>query len=201
MKKRVLNVLKTLWVSALCLVVFVAGGYFYLDNANKPTDTKQESVPYRQIPENCGILVESESGKTLFYMDFETEALKIVGAEEIPPDADTFGGYSVDYRLNTDYIMLEGLVDRLGGIDIQIENQTLNYSGAQVSEIIKYNIMSVEVYRSIIKGLVERIADFGIGTADIVFIIENSKTDLEVSECYFWAEYMKKMCSNDIFVY
>jgi hypothetical protein len=200
-KKRVLNILKTVWVSALCLVVFVAGGYFYLDNANKPTEIKQENVPYRQLPENCGILVESESGKTLFYMDFETESLKVVGAEEITLSAVEFGGYPVNYRLNTDYIMLEGFVDRLGGIDIEIESETLNYSGAQVSEIIKYNTVPTEIYRSIIKGLVERIANSGIATADLVFIIENSATDLEVGECYFWAEYMKNMCSNAVFVY
>lgn len=201
MKKRVLNVLKTVWVSTLCLVVFVAGGYFYLDNANKPADTKQESVPYRQIPENCGVLVESQSGKTLFYMDFEAESLKVVGADEIAPTADEFCGYTVNYRLNTDYIMLEGLVDRLGGIDIEIEKQTLNYSGAQVTEIIKYNNVSKELYRSIIKGLVERIGDLGVSTADLAFIIEKSRTDLEVSSCYFWAEYMKELCNNAVFIY
>lgn len=201
MKKKMLKLFKTLWVSALCLTVFVAGGYFYLDNANKPAKAPGESVPYRQLPENCGVLIESQMGKTLFYLDFEGEALSVVSADEIPDSAEEFCGYSVDHRIKTDYIMLEGLVDRLGGIDLETEGKLLNYSGAQVTGLIKYSSPTPELYRLIIGGIVDSIARCGLTAADLSYIIEKSETALTVAECYFWSEHLKELCNNAGFVY
>lgn len=200
MKRNTKIFFKTLVSSLLCLAVFVSVGYFYLESANKPAETKQESVPYYQIPESRGVMLEIGESRILFYFDFEGEALSVVFAEEFSEDETVIYGYSADYTIETDYSVLEGIIDTLGGVDLTVGEEALNYTGAQVSEILNTTVDKTFLKRDITEKILSSIAQKGISIDDFVFIIENSETALTVPDCYFWAEYMAVLCKNVRFV-
>lgn len=200
LKQKITILLKTFGVSAVCLMIFVSVGYYYLGFTFRPAETKQEEVPYRQYPESCGLLFEIGESKTLFYMDFEEEVLSVINADGISQKATDIYGYTVDYVLKSDYRIIEGVVDLVGGIDLNSEEGMLNYTGVQVTERLGNTVENEELRYEITKKIVNGIAERGFSLEDFLFLIENSETDLTLPECYFWPEYIKEICKNARFV-
>lgn len=176
-------------------------GYFYLNRqSTQKVQNEVSSVPYYSYtPENCGLLISIGTDKLLVYMDFEDTVITVISADEIDREAQEIYGYSIDYKLECQYDVVERIVDVAGGIELELEGELLNCTGVQVVEILSNNAdenFKNEVTRKIIENLSEN--DFK--KEDILYIIEHSRTNLTVPDCYFWDEYIKDLCKNARFI-
>lgn len=199
MKGKIIIILKTAMSSVLCFTMFISIGYLYLNSTAKtPAETKEEEIPYYQIPEEKGIMLDIGESRILFHLGFGEKILSVVYADEM--DGDVIYGYSVDYVMKTDYTALEGIVDAIGGIDLEVGGEVLNYTGTQIIELLNTTVDKSILRRDITERVIYGISEKGMTVDDFLLLIENSETDLTVSDCYFWAEHMAELCKNVRFV-
>ena len=198
MKKKLNLIFKVTAVSLMAGVMFFAVGYSYLTVTQKEdvTDNSVSSVPYYSVPENAGVMFEIGSRKTFIYLDFEEENASVIFADDLKNYNDEIYGYCVDYRIKTDDELLAGIIDILGGIDIEFENETLNCTGIQVLELIQTENDTATFRRKVTEKIIERIGEKGMMGEDFLYIIENSKTNLTLPDCYFWAEHIANLCKR-----
>lgn len=187
--KYLLNVL------AICVcvgIVFIGSGYLYLERELGEAENKAYSVPYYSpAPENAGILFKIDEQSVLVYLDFAGEGMRFVFGEDWH-----IYGYKADYTVKGDYDLVSGIVDILGGIDLEIDGEVLRYTGVQVSELLlKSNLDRKLVDRVIIK-ITEKIKKIGFQNEDFLYIIENSSTNLNIPDCYYWGDYISGLCEN-----
>lgn len=196
--------LKIALILFLSLTVFFGSSYLYLykslKSRQKPTDEKQEGVPYFETPENCGLLFYlPNENKVLFFLDFEQEMSYIINIYENDDIMGNYVGYPVDYRFEIDYHILSLLFDRLGGLDLGADGEARRFTGIQVCDIMCKNPPN-EVLYEIVFQVCDRISQNGYNIDDFTFLIENSKTNLTVPVCFYWQDRIKKLFSNSVFV-
>ncbi len=202
MKKRVKNrtALKTAFVVFFCFILFFGGSYAYLwsslKDTRQPADTKDYNVPYNSVPDNCGILINAPlNQKWLIYLDFTDTVCTVISCNDIKRDAKTHLGYTVDYSITLDYDIISGIIDRIGGIEIETDGELLRYTGIQVVDLI-YTNEENDIDRDIISAIFSAISKNGFSKSDFVYIIDSGNTDLTVPICFDWPSYMKSMCRN-----
>lgn len=196
MKKGVKLFFKTAAIGILSCAVFVAVGYFYLENRLKPVENSTESVPYYSaVPESAGVLLEICGSRTLYYLDFEQKILTVIRSDTEPEGEEIFG-YSIDYTVSGDYSLVSGIVDLLGGIDLELDGSALSLTGVQVKELLDTTADSDALKKSIAEKIILKSSENGFKKEDFLYIIENSETDLTVPVCYYWSDYMKELCAN-----
>lgn len=189
--------LKALTICLCVGIIFVGLGYFYLDKKLEPADNKTSSVPYtRSLPENTGIKFKMGGKGLLVYMDFEQEQLSLIFDDRDTSVGGMLYGYSVDYIVEGDFDLLAGIIDILGGIELEMENEVLRYTGVQISDLLSIQSGSDTLMREIILKLTEKVKESGFKTEDFVYIIKNSNTNLTVPDCYYWSEYIGGLCEN-----
>ena len=177
--------------------VFVVSGYFYLNNKLEPAEINQESVPYySSAPENAGVLFNICEDKLLCYMDFEKSEINLLFCKDELNAGDRLYGYSVDYVVNGDYDLLTGIIDRLGGIELENDGETLRYTGVQISELLSRTAEREEIRRKIIPQILKKVNCNGFQKADFLYIIQNSDTNLTVPDCYYWSDYIMRLSAN-----
>ena len=185
---------KTVIISACCCVVFVAAGYYYLSQNFNQAEIKTESVPYAQeSPDNAGVMFSIGEEKTFLYLDFEKKAL-VVSAQPETDDGYVYG-YPVNYSIECGYNLIVQMVDYVGGIELTVNEQSLRYTGIQAADIITTSF-SIDFKKAVIRALCDKIAINGIGADFLVTVIENSKTDLTLPDCYYWKDYLSELCEN-----
>ena len=109
--------LKTVLISAVCLILFIGAGYFYLRGSFVTAQNENNSVPYyKQIPQNSGLLFEISGDKTYFYLDFENQNILVAFSGE------SFE-YPVDFKAKADLDFVADFVDSIGGIELVLENK------------------------------------------------------------------------------
>lgn len=173
-------------------VCILAGlGYFYLDNTiNKPADTKPQKVPYlAPAPQNIGAVFTVGREKTFIYLDFLKENATVIFADELDISNQIYG-YEVTNKFTADYELIGGIVDILGGIDIESDGTVLNYTGTQVVHLLKTASDRMPLRRNIITRILKKIAQTGFTLENMLYIIENSTTDLTVPACYAFIDYL-----------
>ena len=198
LQKNIKTFLKTLVICTICCAVFIGTGYLYLEGSTSKTDNGAEQVPYYSVPQNCGVVIEVGGDLTFLYLAFEDGRIIVVPKGE---EADFLRyGYTVDYLLSTNFKMVAGLVDRLGGIDIAKDTEVYSYTGTQVENLLSF---SSEIYNDkiiVLQGLLQKIAEVGLTADDLLYIISQSETKLTLPDCYFWAEHLKNICKNAVFI-
>lgn len=182
----------------LCCTLFVCTGYFYLESSITDTENEVKQVPYYSVPQNAGITVEIGEDTTFIYLSFEDERVIVVSEGE-QSDFVRYG-YTVDFSLSTDFEMLSGLVDRLGGIDIEKDGETYCYMGTQVANLLDFSSEFKRDKITVLESLLARIGQVGLTVDDLLYIISRSETNLTLPDCYFWAEYLKDMSKNAVFI-
>ncbi len=195
MKNKTKIFLVSFTASFCSLLVFITFGFFYLYNTNKAVENKTEKVPYYQVPENAGVVFETLQSKTLFYMDFENKCLSVIYLEETDYEESKYG-YSIDYKIKSDYTVIEEIIDVLGGLDLTSEEGTYNYTGAQVVEIVFKTANIRQLKQTITEKIIEKIGNKGITLEELIYIVENSETDIAMPDCYFWPDYIMELCKN-----
>lgn len=198
MQRNIKIFVKTIFFTSFILLFFVIFGYMMLSSKVTLAEKKQEKVPYYEsVPQNVSVLLTVLDSKTLFFLDFEKENMRVLSVGE--EDGYTFYGYSTDYYSECSLNTVSGIIDIIGGIELEINDEKLNYTGIQVKEILEYNTDKT-METEILKKTIEKISKTGFSKEDFLYIIKNSNTNLTVPDCYNWEKYIGKLCKNAIFV-
>ena len=194
LKKKSITVLKTIFLSLVFGTIFFVAGFFYLDSRleNMTVSEKTESVPYYSVPSDATVLINICEDSILVNLKFEEEKINIVFVDGNEYDY----GYTVDYNLNCNYELVGYLVDISGGIEIDGLRQT----GIQITEMLQQTLVKNSQKRAITEAIVDGIADSSFTKEDLLFIIENSENDLKFNECYFWTNYISKLCKFPCYI-
>lgn len=182
----------------LCVgIIFVGAGYLYLNRELGEVENKVPSVPYYQsAPDNKGVMFDISGERCLFYMDFERRQLTVIYDDNNTPLGGYLYGYTVDYEIEGDYDLLAGIIDILGGLELENEEGILRYTGVQVTDILMHTADNENFIRDIVSEILHKVSKNGFGNEDFLYIIENSKTNLTVPDCYYWRDYISEICSN-----
>ena len=185
--------LKTVLISAVCLILFISVGYLYLNGSFVSAQNENNSVPYyKQIPQNSGLLFETPEDKTYFYLDFENQNILVdLSGESFE--------YPVDFKVNTDLDFVADFVDSIEGIELVLGNKTLRYTGVQVEDLIIAD-KDLSLKPQIIKAICDKISNVGMTKEMFSEIIERCETNLTVPVFYGWLDYIKEVSANVIFI-
>ena len=196
LKRKVFGIIKLLSLLVICCSLFVGGGYFYLRKNFKEAENKVSSVPYSfSAPESKGIMLDICGSLTFLYLDFEDEMLTVIIPPETEYDGEIFG-YPIDFTVMTDYSFVSQLIDCADGIELDINGETLRYTGVQIADILSRTVDTSEIKRQIITALLKKIGESGIDGEFFGFLVENTDTDITVPDCYYWEKYVAKLCKN-----
>ncbi len=180
----------------------VAYAYLYY-NFNKSiaeADQKDYTVPYERVPENCGIaFVFPNNSAVLVYLDFDNLSIKLFDIENFDSTRPEYNGYNADYTVHTNYEIIEGIIDRIGGANLDYGGEKLRYTGVQVIDLISRGCDS-DLKRQLILEIFEQISKNNFSKDDFVYIIENSESDLSVIDCIYWLDYIKEMSGRISFI-
>lgn len=201
LKSNAKRFLKLFFIYFLCAVVFIFVGFIYIKNNQiKKVQSETPSVPYYSYtPENKGILLSIGTDKTLFYLNFREKVISIVFADEISDSAEELYGYTIDYFVKSDYGIVEWIVDSVDGIELEANGEVLNSTGVQVVDILSSSADDSLRYE-ITKKIIKKIGEKGFEKEGFLYIIENSKTNLTIPDCYFWYEFIPNLCKNARYV-
>lgn len=190
--KRILTILIICFV---CGIFFVGVGYFYLDSQLEDVKQNVETVPYYiEVPDNVGIVLEIAEQQTFFFLDFNYKSISVIYDAEKYLENDTIMGYQADHYIVGDIELLGGIIDIVGGIELENNGELLRHTGVQITDILTTSTDYDLLERSVIQKIIEKIGENGFQKQDFLYIIENSNTTLTVPICYYWSDYMKDLC-------
>ncbi len=188
----------------LSVAMFFGIAYAYLNyhtnNQSENVDQKDYTVSYDRTPQSCGLaFVFPDNSAALVYLDFSEENIRILNIENFEPTRPEYYGYTVDYTLQTSYELVGGIIDRVGGIDIEQNGEMLRYTGTQVMDLIAYG-HGEEIKQQILLQIFDKISKNSFSKDDFVYIIENSESNLSFVDCIYWLDYLKSMSRRISFV-
>lgn len=195
---------KRAFIVVFSALIFFFSAYAYLNyNLNKQTakaDQKDYNVPYKNIPDNTGIaFLLPDSSAVVAYLDFENSCINVAKVQNYDLANDLYYGYTVNFVIETDYQLIGGIIDRVGGVNIEAGGEILRYTGVQVIDLISVN-EDENIKDQIITQIFSQIWKNNFSKDDFVYIIENSKSNLTVVDCIYWLDYINEMRSNINFV-
>lgn len=198
------RIFKTALITILCGVIFFGGAYAYLDynidKTAKEAEQKNYDVQYEYTPENCGIaFVLPQDNATIVYLDFDNMCIRLLNVKNFDRSLSEYYGYTADYIIEIDYELIAGIVDRVGGIELEYDGEKMRYTGVQVIDIIARGQMD-DIEKKILLQIFEKIAKNSFSKDDLVYIIENSKGDLSFADCMDWLDYLKDMSRRVSFI-
>ena len=186
----------------VCVVFFVGVSYAYLSANTGKVKTQVEKVkndePYgNTTPVNCGLLLSMpDNTGLLFYLDFLKTGITVISVDNIDDAQNEYRGYSVDYHIYADYSLVSGIIDRIGGIEIEENGENIRLTGVQVTEKLGTDTERLTKYK-VLKAVFDRISENGLSRSDFVYIIENcDSTELSLPDCFYWSNYIKDMGAN-----
>lgn len=196
--------LKRAFVVFACVVLFFGVSYAYLYfNFNKPaTDTKRGTydVPYKRLPENSGIvLVLPGSSAVMVYLDFKNTCIKLVDVPVFDENQTVYNGLPADFTIRIDYTFIEGMIDRVGGVELEYDGKKMRYTGNQVVSLISQGC-DAELRKQLFAKIFHQISKNDFSKSDFVYIIENGKGNLSIIDCLQWIDYIPDMSKNIDFV-
>ncbi len=180
-------------------MLFVSIGYIFVSENIKKVDTPALKVPYTQEkPENAGILFNINGNESYVYLDFNGGKITVSLQPELPVENEIYG-YPLDYNVTATSDLVGEIADYLNGLELNVDGNNYRYTGAGVMEILeKQN--SIDLEREIIKSICERITVSRPKVDFFAEIIENSETNLKITDCYFWDDYIVEICENLHFI-
>jgi len=182
----------------------IGSAYLYLELSLKTAeaDNPESNIPYvAPLPDSAGILLKlpDKSGYML-YLDFYGGCILAAQIENTDNSLSNYFGYPTSYTVEADYFVIEGLIDRIGGLEIYSDGEMLRHTGIQVIERVHSSTDSNELKKELVLNFFEKISETGFTKEDFVFLIENSQTDLTVPDCYFWPPYLTDISKNIRFI-
>lgn len=197
------KLVKRAFIMFSCGMLFFSVSYAYLRyNINKVAEAQQKdyTVPYEHVPDNAGIgFLLPDSSAVLVYLNFENGCINVVNIENYDENNSQYYGYTVDYTIEVTAQLISGIVDRVGGINIQVDGKTLRYTGVQVVELISGNKES-NIKSQIIREVFRQISKSGFSKENFVYIIQNTNTDLSLLDCIYWMDYIDNIRGDIKFI-
>lgn len=182
-------------ISALVLFLLFSTVYMQTMTIRENAAAPKTDEPYYTGPKSSGILFQFENNKGFFvYLDFEN-AGSIFTLTENAGEA-RISDLPVNFTVKSDYDLLSGIIDRVGGIELKIEEESLRYTGEQVIDMLASYPEDRELRINIAKAVFLNISKNGFSKNDFVYIIENSGTDLLVPDCFYWQDYISKAVAD-----
>ena len=194
LKKNVQN----LFIFLSCGLLFFFSAYLYLYTGLKSAEeaeVKENSIPYEvSAPEDTGLLFTFESGSAVMvFLDFSSERVLAAVIDDYTDGDEEYLGYDIHYTLKANNTFMGGIIDRVGGIELDINGEALRYTGVQAADLVSKD-GGGELKRQILSSLLRQISRVGISTDDFVYMIENSTTTLTVPDCIYWVDTLPEMC-------
>lgn len=194
------KILKNVLIIFLSGVIFLGVAYAYLAyNTNKKlmaTEQKDSTVPYKSLPKNCGIVIAFPNDKALLaYLDFNENCIRLVNVEKYDSDCSHYYGYTADYTVKASYDLLQEMVDRVGGVDIEQNGTVMRYTGTQVVDLFSSGYTG-NMRGQLISQIFKKISKNGFSKEDVIYLIENCETDISFIDCIYWIDYIKEMSDN-----
>ncbi|MBR5922940.1 MAG: hypothetical protein IKZ59_04015 [Clostridia bacterium] len=183
---------------------FFLPAYLYLDrnlsNGKKAVDKTADNVPYYEVPENRGLEFFLEDGtKILFYLDFTEEIAYIVNISVNNGENYAPQRYPADYEFHISEATVSLLLDRIGGLELNIGGETLRYTGEQIRDITEQGLTN-EARLDLLYAVCKQLSKNGFSDSDFVFLIDSSDADLDIPTCANWQKHLKSLFANAIFV-
>ncbi|MBE6797500.1 MAG: hypothetical protein E7531_04090 [Ruminococcaceae bacterium] len=198
MKQASRSILIVILVVLCCAAVFTGLSFVMLRTPAEQSDSENNFVPYVENEDTPkGILFcFDEGGSVFFYFDSDSSSTAVLLLQNgaTTADVDTYG-YTVFRTVKTDYQMLEGFIDHIGGIELE----NTRYTGVQVSDMLCHDAQK-EIRREIISAIFRHLASNGLSGEELVFIIENSDTDLSFPDGYSLLQSIEELTKNLHFI-
>ena len=174
-------------------MLFIGFGYYYIDKHDIKVENEVESVPYyTQIPDSKGVIFVFGTKSVYTFLDFENSSVTLLYDYHNPQEI----GYEVDYTVETNYSLIADVCDYFEGINLTIDAETLRYTGNQVTELLSVS-GDEGLRKNIIIAIFEKMSQQGVEADFFNNIINQSKTNLKMPDCYFWCDFMDDI-SKDI---
>jgi hypothetical protein len=188
--------LKTFVISGWCLVLFIGLGYYYIDSHDIKVENNVESVPYyTQTTDNKCVMFVFGTKCVYTYLDFENSRVLVILDNSNISEM----GYEIDYTVEANYMLISEICDYFEGVNLTIDAETLRYTGNQVVELLStsgdYNLR-----KNIICAIFEKMAQQGVEANFFNSIINESKTNLKMPDCYFWCDFMDDIAKDINFI-
>ena len=192
-------------ISVLLTVIFCSAVFFVLgllllpaefesEPDPKPTDEFVSGVEYYNGVENCRLLLTfSDGAGALLYLDFGRGRIAITIYNDNPEGQAERLGYDKTLFADDNFLCL--FCDRLGGIELLEGGTKRNYLSASLRQKL-LDKADFETRKMIIEAFFQKIAKIGLSSGDFMFIIEETKNNLNYTVCYDWTEYIADMASN-----
>jgi len=181
------------------VVLFSLVGYFSLKTPKQQVGQGVENVPYvEETLENYGLLFSfSEGGSVFINLDFYNKKTSFMFFdEEVEGLYMRQFGYRVDNVFKADYVFLAEFIDRFGGITLTGET-TMRYTGVQVTDMLSKSL-DRKLKHSIAEALISKINTVGFNKRDLIFLIEETETDMSFPTGYGLLEGINKV-SNEVY--
>ena len=182
-------------VSAAVVFLLFSAAYLRPQIEKQNAAAEDNSEPYYTGPKSSGLHFVFEGGKGFFvYLDFKSSKAYFCLTDL--QDETRIKDMPVSFIIKSDYTLLSGIIDRVGGVETIIEGTPGRYTGEQIVEALAQNPQDDELRINIALSVFSKISKNGFSKEDFVYIIENSGTDLLVPDCFYWQDYIKDTLSN-----
>lgn len=169
--------------------------------AGRVNDTASGELYTPPPPDNTPIMfLWEEGGGEIVYLDFKNSRIELI---LLPKDCDENAalvyGYTNFEAVKANHLLLSGIIDRLGGIELETSDAmsgVLRYTGSQISSLLAANPEDFELKRTVSEKIFEKISSLGFSNKDFMFIINNSNTTLSFPDCYGWEGEIASMAKN-----
>lgn len=199
---------KTFLTAILLSVTLCSGVLFFaalfltpaeIGKSYSPAGENVPNVPYSSVPENKSILVLHEKGNgALLYLNFSNIALEIHLFDKNCEEEAEKLGYIINYKMEITNDFVFSLCDRIGGIEIAENGETYKYLGASLGQFLEKK-PNIDTMLKISEGFFEKFSKIGLSSADFMFIMENTDTNLNYPTCYDWLDFMPELLCNCIY--
>ncbi len=201
MKGKFRTALYVLSAVVITAAIMSAMTYLGISDNERVADNKAPGVPYysQTPPDTAGILFRFTGGGSVFLnLDFYEEKISVILFDTKTVKQSVLDyGYTVTYTVDTDYIFLAELIDRFGGIEMELEGSLLRYTGVQVTDLLQNKQVDK---RQVISVMLQKISKNGFSKNDLLYIIKNTTTELNFPSGYPYIEPLPKICRNVSFV-
>ncbi len=183
---------------AFCSIICMVGMFLLpvrVGSSEIPAGENISGIDYAKAPDPISLKIFSnEGGGMLLYFNFSAVTVKAYLFER---------GEDL-LQADTDYYMEFGggfagrLCDRFGGIEMESFGRKELYLGPALEQYLKTD-GGIYKMQEISAAFFEKIANTGLSSEDLAFIMENGETDLNFPLCYDMLEYLPELFANVYF--
>lgn len=161
-------------------------------------DVPKTDVPYSNegfVPENRTVLFTfPDNYSVAIDLQFDKKFVNAMILPDAKKETAEIYGFKVTDTVKCDYSFIMDFIDKIGGIDLNLNGKTLRYTGVQVCNLIASDLDDTVIRAKILESVFVKISKNGFSSEALSCIIEETDTSLSTPACYGWAEWIPKVC-------